>query len=430
MNAEVLKATATARSSGSLVPVVIAAFGTYFCMYGFRKPFTAGQYAESSLFGLDHKSVIVIAQVLGYMLSKFIGIPVMASIRPHQRIPLLLLLIVAAELSLIVFGLLPNPWNAAGLFLNGLSLGMIFGIVMGYLEGRRNTEALLAGLCTSFILADGVMKSVGQWLLEMKVPEAWMPAVAGGLFFLPLLLFAMILRRTPPPNGADVEARSERSPMAAADRRRCLQRYGVGLALIVLVFLLVTILRSVRADFSREIWNGLGTTINAGLYTRSEAGVALGILILNGTLVAIRNNRTAFFTGLALSMAGILIVLAAVIGWNFAIIGPFAFMVLVGLGIYMPYIAVHTTIFERFIAMTRERGTVGYFMYLADAFGYLGFVAMLIARKIFADRQLTPMDNLLPFFLTLCIITGVLCVLLLIPCGLFFRRSHHTAEGA
>jgi len=409
--------------------MVIAAFGTYFCMYGFRKPFTAGQYAEPSLFGLDHKSVIVIAQVLGYMLSKFIGISVVASLRPRQRIPMLLLLIAAAELSLIVFGLLPTPWNAAGLFLNGLSLGMIFGIVMGYLEGRRNTEALLAGLCTSFILADGVMKSVGQWLLDLNVPEAWMPAAAGGLFLLPLYLFAMVLRRTPPPNAEDVEARSERSPMAAADRRRCLQRYGFGLALIVLVYLLVTILRSVRADFSREIWNGLGTTIDAGLYTRSEAGVALVILILNGALVAIRNNRKAFFTGLALSMAGILIVLVAVLGWNLAIIGPFAFMVLVGLGIYMPYIAVHTTIFERFIAMTRERGTVGYFMYLADAFGYLGYVAVLFARKIFADRQLTPMDNLLPFFLTLCLLTSGLCLLLLIPCGLFFQRRNHSSEA-
>ena len=77
----------------------------------------------------------------------------------------ILLLIVWAELALLLFGLTPRPWNAVWLFANGLSLGMVFGLVLGFLEGRRVTEALTAGLCCSFILADGVMKSLGTWLL-------------------------------------------------------------------------------------------------------------------------------------------------------------------------------------------------------------------------------------------------------------------------
>jgi hypothetical protein len=48
---------------------VLAAFGAYACMYGFRKPFTAAGFG-----GAETKAWLVTAQVIGYMLSKFIGI--------------------------------------------------------------------------------------------------------------------------------------------------------------------------------------------------------------------------------------------------------------------------------------------------------------------------------------------------------------------
>jgi len=48
---------------------IAAAFGAYFCMYGFRKPFTAAAYEGLSWWGFAYKSVLVTAQVFGYMLS-------------------------------------------------------------------------------------------------------------------------------------------------------------------------------------------------------------------------------------------------------------------------------------------------------------------------------------------------------------------------
>jgi hypothetical protein len=55
---------------------VLAAFGTYFCMYAFRKPFTAAGFQDTTVWGLDYKTVLVTAQVLGYTFSKFLGIKV------------------------------------------------------------------------------------------------------------------------------------------------------------------------------------------------------------------------------------------------------------------------------------------------------------------------------------------------------------------
>ncbi len=72
---------------------LVAAFGTYFCMYAFRKPFTGASYADSTLWGLGFKTILVSAQVIGYMLSKFIGIRVVAEMRTTRRAVGILVLI-------------------------------------------------------------------------------------------------------------------------------------------------------------------------------------------------------------------------------------------------------------------------------------------------------------------------------------------------
>ena len=62
------------RSSGRLglsAWCLVAAFGTYFCMYAFRKPFTAAEYAGYGLWGWELKTMLVATQVLGYTISKF-----------------------------------------------------------------------------------------------------------------------------------------------------------------------------------------------------------------------------------------------------------------------------------------------------------------------------------------------------------------------
>ena len=253
------------------------------------------------------------SQVAGYMVSKFLGIKVIAEMPPQRRAISILWLVLFAELALLLFAVIPRPWNAVCLFLNGLPLGMVFGLVLGFLEGRRLTEALTAGLCASFILADGVTKSVGAALLERGVSEEWMPSVAGALFLLPLGLCVAMLTRIPPPNHQDMTARAERFTMSRADRWSLMRRYALGLIPIILVYLTVTILRSIRADFAPEIWRGLGKPAQPGTFTSSEMLVALGVLAVNGGAVLIRDNRRAFFTSLATCGVGFGLLAAALL---------------------------------------------------------------------------------------------------------------------
>jgi hypothetical protein len=397
----------------------VAAFGTYFCMYAFRKPFTAATYDDVVVWGFAFKVVLVTSQTLGYMISKFIGVKIISEMPPHRRAVSILGLIGIAEVALVLFGIVPQPWNAVCLFLNGLPLGMVFGLVLGFLEGRRATEALAAGLCASFILADGVTKSVGSWLLLNQVPEAWMPAAAGGLFLLPLLLFVFMLTRVPPPNGHDVAARSERMTMTSTDRWGLYARYAPGLTLIVAIYLLISILRSIRSDFAPELWQDLLNTKAAPkTFTHSEIYVALGVMLINGTLCLVRDSRWAFFASLGVCGSGLVLLTGALLGWQAGSLSGFGFMVLVGLGLYLPYVAMHTTVFERFLAMTREKGNLGFLMYVADSIGYLGVVGVLLAKNLVEVK-----GSFSSFFVFICwIATGLSVACLVASAGYFAAR--------
>jgi len=357
---------------------IVAAFGTYFCMYAFRKPFEVGTYAGHPLALGSSKielfTLLISAQTLGYTLSKFIGIKVISEMKPAARLGWLVGLIVLAELALVGFGLVPPPWNFVCLFLNGLPLGMVFGLVMGFLEGRRTTEALLAGLCASFIVSSGVVKSIGKSLIAEGVSEYWMPALTGALFLIPFLAFAWMLGQIPPPTSEDIASRSERTPMTSGDRWSFFNKYALGLILLVGFYLLLTILRTVRDVYANAIWTNLGYEKSPSVFASSETLVMFGVVLCNGLAVLFRDNRTAFFVALGTSAAGLVLALAALVGFDRGLLDGFTFMVLLGLGLYLPYVAFHTTMLDRLVALLRDRGNIGFLMYLADSFGYLGFV--------------------------------------------------------
>ncbi len=400
---------------GNPVWALVAAFGTYFCMYGFRKPYTAATWSNAAFFGVDYKFLLVISQTLGYVIAKWLGIKFVSEILPGQRIKALLALIFFAEGMLLLFGVVPRPWNILCLLLNGLPLGVVFGLVLGFLEGRRHTEALVAGLCASFIVSDGVSKSVGTFLLDRGVTENWMPFLAGLFFLVPILLFIAMLSFVPRPSKADVESRSERPPMRAGDRREFFRKYAPGLGGIIVIYFFVTLLRSVRADFAPELWKGLGYPQTPALFTKSELWVSFGVTIINGLAMFILSHFKAFRFSLLTCLAGFVCLPLAVWGLQ-AGLGKFPFMVLVGLGVYIPYVAVHTTLFERLICITKERANIGFLMYLADSVGYTGYILMMFLRNVIPTG-----DSILVIFLKSCVFMGIAGGAIVLFCNWYFR---------
>ncbi len=413
-----------AGSRWSLTLAAAAAFCTYFCMYAFRKPFTAATYEDEALFGLDLKVTLVAAQVAGYTLSKFIGIKVVSEMPAGRRAFGIVMLIIIAEAGLGLFAVLPLAWKPLALFVNGLPLGMVFGLVMAYLEGRRQTEALSAALCASFIVSSGVVKSVGRWLIkDVGLSEFAMPAAAGALFFLPLLASVWALSRTPPPDALDRRRRAARLAMTADDRRAFLRAYWPGMALMIAVYVTLTVIRTVRDDFAVEIWRDLGVRGEPSVFARSETAVAVLVTAACGLSIFVRNNRTALAATLGLMVAGFCIAAGAATAQAGGALGPFPFMVACGVGLYVPYVAFHTTVFERIIAAAGRPCNIGFLMYLADSAGYLGYTAILLWRSATGGAGTVGAEGAaLPFFRGLLLATAAGSAVALTVATVYFLK--------
>ena len=172
-----------------------------------------------------------------------------------------------AELALVGFGATPHPYNWPFLFLNGLPLGMVWGVVFAFLEGRRDTEVLGVSLSASFIVSSGVVKGVGRHLTESwGVSEWWMPAATGALFLAPLLLFGWMLAQLPRPSEADESERVARTPMDRAERRRWLRQLALGIALLIGAHMLLTAMRDYRDQFAVEILGVRSTRTRPGTW--------------------------------------------------------------------------------------------------------------------------------------------------------------------
>jgi hypothetical protein len=185
---------------------------------------------------------------------------------------------------------------------------MIWGLVFGFMEGRRTSEVLGAILCASFILSSGVVKSVGKWLMvDLDVSPFWMPAATGAIF-MPLLLCRS--------GRADADAAAQRPPTRPSAAYAPADGPGPGriaflpttrrAALLVAVYVVLTALRDFRDNFAAEIWTALGfmarpprSSPPANCRSRSSSLVVMGAVML------VRDNLRALLVMHGVIVAGL-----------------------------------------------------------------------------------------------------------------------------
>jgi hypothetical protein len=399
----------------------LAGFAAYFSMYAFRKPFSVAIFGSVPgwHFALDYKIALVLAQVLGYAVSKMIGVKFIAEVTPNRRAGAIVVLIFMSWLALLLFAVVPAPWNVCAMFLNGLPLGLIWGLVFGFMEGRRTSEVLGAILCASFIVSSGAVKSVGKLLMDdWHISPFWMPAAAGAMFFPLLGLSVWALWQLPPPSPQDEAARVRRAPMDGAARTRFLQRYGPGIALLVLSYVLTTAIRDFRDNFAAEIWTALGFGHAAAVFTASELPVAVLSLTVLAVIIVVRDNTKALLVIHGVVIAGFVLLGASTLAFQAGLLSPLAWMILSGAGLYMAYVPFNAMLFDRLIAASGTVGTAGFLIYVADAFGYLGSCTLLLWRN-FGLVQL----NWLQVFSASAYGTSVLGTILMGLSALYFLRK-------
>ncbi len=359
-----------------------SAFLLYSCVYTFRKAFSVATFDEIYYLGISYKVWLVTFQVAGYALSKFIGIKIISELQTHSRAKGILLMVVIAGLSWLAFAITPPPYNIIFLFTNGLPLGLIWGMIFNYLEGRRSTEALGAGLSVSFIFASGFSKTVGALLMKQwGISELWMPFATACVFFIPLLFFLWILNQVPPPTAVDEALRTKRKPMNKEERKRFISQFFPGIILFVLTYMLLTAFRDFRDNFSAELWQSLGYGNSPEIFTLTEIPVSLAALGMMASLMLIKKNIIALMVNHIIVFSGMVLIGVTTYLFETHAISPPTWMILIGLGLYMGYIPFNSTFFDRLIATFRFTGTVGFIMYVADSFGYLASVGVLFYKE-------------------------------------------------
>ncbi len=102
----------------------------------------------------------------------------------------------------------------------------------------------------------------------------------------------------------------------------------------------------------------------------------------------------------------------------------FNWMTLVGLGLYMTYIPYNSILFDRMLAAFKYAANVGFLIYVADSFGYLASVSVLLTKTI-----LNLQVDWLQFYTRLVLITSV-AGSLFIFCSIIYFNCKHKRELA
>lgn len=406
---------------GVVLWAMLFAFLTYFCMYAFRKPVAAAQFEGVDAFGgLGLKTAVVIAQLVGYTGSKYLGAAICSSASRHVRLAWLIGCILAAESTLVAFAVLPPLGAVAAFVVNGLCLGLVWGLVVRYLEGRRSSEILLAGLSCSFIIASGIVKDIGRWVMDPAqwgVSESWMPAVVGALFLVPFVISALALDRTPEPEARDIAERTERTPMLRADRHAFIRAFLPGLLLLLGLYILLTVYRDFRDTFGVEIFDALGYADQPAIFTRVEIPVALGTVLALGCLSVVHSRRGGIAAVFGAMILGLLVVAGATLGWFAGAVSGMWWMLLGGLGLYLVYVPFGSILFDRIVASTRHPGNAVFAIMVFDGVGYSAAVIAMLVKDLFADNA-----SHLEFFMWLTMAMTIIGTVCLVMAWIWFGR--------
>ena len=350
-----------------------AALLSYSLVYALRKPFTAATFDGMELFGMDYKVATSIIQIFGYMVSKFIGIKLISELKREGRLKFILVSIGVAELSLVLFGCLPRPFNVLALFFNGLSLGCMWGVIFSFLD-------------------------------ILNVSEFWMPALIGAVA-LPLLAgLGYILDHLPKPTAEDKALRVERVTLDRQQRWELFRNFAPVLTLLFFANLFLTVLQDVKEDFLVKIIDVNAAGLSSWVFAKVDGVVTLIILAVFATLALVKSHIKVLSTLLTLVIAGAVTLSFVAFNYDSLQLSPLVWLFIQSLCLYFSYLSFQTIFFDRFIACFRIRGNVGFFIAMVDSIGYTGTVLVLVFKECF-----NPNLDWLEFYNTMAGTVGIVC---------------------
>lgn len=389
-------------------------------MYAYRKTISAATFDGQQALGISFKSALIVAQVLGYMISKLVGIKFISELNQAKRQQYILVLILSAHISLLLLALAPSPVNVLFLFTNGLCLGLIWGLVFSYIEGRKFTDFLALVLSINFIFSSGAVKSIGLGVMNnWQVAEIFMPFVTG-LLFLPLLFISVwMLGKIPPPSAEEVKNRGVRTSLNQSQRIKLFKQFFIGLVAVALLNLLFTILRDVKDNYGIEIVRSLSPNFESGIFSKMETVAALSVFFLLLLVAGIKNH----FNSIRVHHFVMFLAFAGVLCCGFflsrALLNPIAVLIIYTICLYLGYNTLQCLFLDRFIASFKIAGNIGFLFYIMDTVAYSGSCVIIIHKELFSPKL-----DWLAYFLQISFIIGIIGFAGTLVSWIYFSRKY------
>ena len=401
-----------------------AALLSYSLVYALRKPYTAAAFEGLTFFGTDYKVAVTTIQIVGYLIAKFCGIKIISELRRENRFRFFVGSALLAEASLVGFGLLEAPYNVVTMFINGLSLGCMWGVIFSFIEGRKVTDMLASLLGVSIVFSSGIAKSFGLFAMnELHIDAFWMPAAIGGVALPLLLLMGYLLKILPPPTAEDIALRNERVVLDGKGRKALFRQYAPILTLLFIGNFMLLMLRDIKEDFLVNILDM--SNQSSWMFARVDTIVTLVILAIFSLFIFCRSNIRALMSLMVLVVAGCMSMTYIAYHYETLHLSPVVWLFLISLSLYVAYLTFQTIFFDRFIACFRIKGNVGFFIAMIDFIGYLGTVSLL-ATKEFLNIDM----NWFALFNHLACFVGAVCTILFVIAGfLIFKRYRQRVKA-
>ena len=227
--------------SGSLQLAVLALL-YYSCVFLIRTAMFACTWSDQPTYaGLNFKTCLALAQTFGYACGKVPAIAFSPKLPHSQLREALVTVLIGSGACVTLACVVPSAVSLALVWLACVMLAPTYSLLQRFLEGRRDTEVIVAVVAFSFIGSSGLSKGIAADLLNWGYSEREAVAMCATAGTLIGVSAAFGVAAQPPPSAADVEKRGKRKAMTnyRAECEKLQREFGPGLGLCLVAYTLL-----------------------------------------------------------------------------------------------------------------------------------------------------------------------------------------------
>ncbi|CAB9509890.1 expressed unknown protein [Seminavis robusta] len=369
--------TTTSSNSNNNESLDLQAWFSLAFIGGFGSSKLLGMQLLSSRFFFRHRLVLILAMIWVSMLVECLGVAVAPPHSSHM-IPVI------------------------SVYISSFVQSWIYGALITYLEGRQQTETLLAAIIAATIAAGGMSRGTATLVLQTcpNLPPTQMPLAIGLVMATVASLAVVLASRQPPPTALDQQTKCPRQPMTWNQQMDFFQLYGWGVLGLYLAYALLVGVRSFRDFYSKQIFatsydNGDdGQEVPSWMFFVADLPGALLSAIVITTFQGGGNHHATIFSNMvSTSMAFGVLVLVSTVAFLGNLLNGVWWQISLGIGIYGSFGILTTAIHERLIAATRTPGTCTFLVLLGDAGAYVVTLTILLLRDFASSSSSSDSDN-------------------------------------